>query len=123
MRLKNEKIYKRARRRRRVRKKVFGTPQRPRLSVFRSARHIYAQVVDDTCGRTIASASSLKLGRVKGGQEAAAKITQAREVGKLIAETAKGKGITKVTFDRGGCLYHGRIAALAESARESGLEF
>ncbi len=106
-----------ARRQRRVRKKVFGTPERPRLRVTRTLNHIYAQIIDDTRGHTLASASSLAL-KIKGGN-----ITAAREVGKALAERAFAANITKVCFDRGGHLYHGRIKALAEAAREAGLEF
>jgi large subunit ribosomal protein L18 len=172
MKTKNEKVYKRKRRHLRVRQRVVGTPERPRLCVFKSAKHIYAQIVDDTAGRTLVAASSLKLGplavepaeakaeikaetrteekEVKGkgkegkgkekdakgkGQEkekekkgkkewaGGKKTAAAREVGRLIAEAAKGKGITTVAFDRGGYLYHGRIAALADAARRNGLQF
>ena|ERR1700761_8849157 len=100
----------------RIREKLSGTTERPRLNVFRSTNHIYAQVIDDQKGETLASASSLKL--KTGGNVAAAK-----EIGKAIAEQATGKGIKKVVFDRGGFLYHGRIKALADAAREGGLEF
>lgn len=123
MRVSNEKLFKRKRRHLRVRRKVVGTPERPRLCVFKSTRHIYAQVIDDTHGHTLAAASSLKLLAGKGENGATRKIFQAREVGRIIAERAKAKGITKVKFDRGGFLYHGRVAALADSAREHGLEF
>jgi len=174
MKTKNEKVYKRKRRHLRVRQRVVGTPERPRLCVFKSAKHIYAQIVDDAAGRTLVAASSLKLGplavepapaeakaeikaetrteekEVKGkekegkgkekdakgkGQEkekekkgkkawaGGKKTAAAREVGRLIAEAAKGKGITTVAFDRGGYLYHGRIAALADAARRNGLQF
>ena len=102
----------------RVRVKVQGTTEVPRLNVYRSNTNIYAQIIDDTKGVTLASASSLKLENVsKSSSEAAA------QVGKLIAEVAKEKGITKVVFDRGGYLYHGRVKALAEAARENGLVF
>ena len=102
----------------RVRVKVQGTTEVPRLNVYRSNTNIYAQIIDDTKGVTLASASSLKLENVsKSSAEAAA------QVGKLIAEVAKEKGITKVVFDRGGYLYHGRVKALAEAARENGLVF
>ena len=100
----------------RIREKISGTTERPRLNVYRSLNHIYAQVVDDAQGVTIASASTIKL--KTGGNVAAAK-----EIGKTIAERAKEKGVTKVVFDRGGYLYHGRIKALADAAREAGLEF
>ncbi len=106
----------------RVRKKVEGTKERPRLNVFRSLNHIYAQVIDDTTGNTIVAASTLDealKGKVKsGGNKEAAK-----EVGKLIAEKASDKGIKQVVFDRGGYIYHGRVKELAEAAREAGLEF
>ena len=109
----------------RLRQVMQGTEERPRLNVYRSVSHIYAQVVDDTKGTTLVSAASVEKGkgakgekRPTGGNRAAAK-----EVGKLIAERAKKKGIKKVVFDRGGYLYHGRIKALADAAREAGLEF
>ncbi len=104
----------------RIRKRVKGVAERPRLAVFRSLKHIYAQVIDDTHGHTVAAASSMekKAGVASGGNVAGAK-----EVGKLIAERAKAKGISKVVFDRGGYLYHGRVKALADAAREQGLEF
>jgi large subunit ribosomal protein L18 len=99
-----------------VRKKIIGTTERPRLSVFRSLKHIHAQVINDSSGKTLAAASSLK---IKNGGN----ITAAKQVGKLIAEKAKAAGITKVVFDRGNSLYHGRIKALADAAREGGLLF
>ena len=102
----------------RQRKRISGTKERPRLSVFRSVTHIYAQVIDDQKGETLVSASSLALKAKTGGNVAAAK-----EIGKAIAERAVEKGIKKVVFDRGGFLYHGRIKALADAAREAGLEF
>ena len=105
----------RLRRHRRVRKNVFGTQERPRLAVYRSNRHIYAQVVDDLTARTMASASDLDSG--KGD-----KTTRAKEVGKAIAERAKAAGVERVVFDRGGRLYHGRVRAVAEGAREAGLQ-
>jgi large subunit ribosomal protein L18 len=109
-----------ARRHFRVRKKVSGTPARPRLVVTRSSRHITAQVVDDLAGRTLASASSLEADlRASDGDKSA----RARQVGALVAARAKEQGVTTVVFDRGGHAYHGRIAALADGARESGLEF
>jgi large subunit ribosomal protein L18 len=110
----------RLRRHRRVRKTLIGSADRPRLAVFRSARHIYVQVIDDTTGRTIASASTLDAS-IKGAK--AAKKDSAVRVGALIAERVKAAGVTKVAFDRGGYAYHGRIAALADAAREGGLEF
>jgi large subunit ribosomal protein L18 len=105
----------------RIRTKMTGTAERPRLNVYRSLNHIYTQVIDDTNGVTIASASTV----AKKGAEAKAggNVEAAKAVGKLIAERAKEKGVTKVVFDRGGYLYHGRIKALADAAREAGLEF
>jgi large subunit ribosomal protein L18 len=146
--------YKRWRRHKRVRNRVAGTPERPRVAVFRSNQHIYAQLIDDEAGRTLLSVSSLKLeapaakkaekkaekteakteGK-KGGKATKAekdaakggvggkKMSLAREVGRLLAEAAQAKGFKKVAFDRGGYLYHGRVAALASSAREHGLDF
>ena len=107
----------RSRRHRRVRVDVTGTPQRPRLAVFRSLNHLYAQVIDDSASRTVAAASTLGL-KAKGNG-----VAQATEVGKAIAAKAKAAGVSKVVFDRGGFLYHGRIKALADAAREAGLEF
>lgn len=117
-----EKIEKRQRRHTRVRKKVFGTSERPRLCVFKSNRYIYAQIIDDEAGRTLCAASSLE-------KELREKLSStkdkdaAREVGKLIAERAREKGIDKVVFDRSGYKYHGRVKELADAAREAGLEF
>jgi len=102
----------------RIRRKMVGTAERPRLNVYRSLNHIYAQVVDDSKGVTVVSASTVAAKAKTGGNVAAAK-----EIGRQIAERAKEKGITKVVFDRGGYLYHGRIKALADAAREAGLEF
>lgn len=102
----------------RIRAKIQGTPERPRLNVYRSLNHIYAQVIDDIHGATLVSASTVA-GKIKTGGNVAA----AKEVGKIVAERAKEKGIVKVVFDRGGYLYHGRIKALADAAREAGLEF
>lgn len=112
----------RARKSLRVRKKIFGTPERPRLSVYRSLRHIYAQIIDDTEGHTLVAASTLdpalkSVLTSTGNKEAAFK------VGELLARKALERGIKKVVFDRGGNIYHGRIAALAEGARAGGLEF
>ena len=108
----------RERRRRRIRGKVNGTAERPRLSVFRSNARIYAQIIDDTTGRTLAAAGSTEQAlRDSGKGEAAAK------VGKLVADRAMAAGVTRVVFDRGGYLYHGRVRALADAAREGGLEF
>ena len=113
------RVAARGRVRERIRAKVTGTADRPRLAVFKSLKHIYAQVIDDATGKTIASASSLdKDSATKGANKAAAKA-----VGALIAKKAKDKGITRVVFDRGGYLYHGNVKALADAARENGLEF
>jgi len=102
----------------RIREKLSGTAERPRLNVYRSLNHIYVQVVDDQKGETLVSASSLELKLKSGGNVAAAK-----EIGKAVAEKAVAKGIKRVVFDRGGFLYHGRVKALADAAREAGLEF
>jgi large subunit ribosomal protein L18 len=110
----------RVRRHGRVRKKINGTASRPRLSVFRSNRHIVAQVIDDTSGRTLASASSLEAD-IRGAG-ATGNVDAATKVGRLVAERAKAAGVDKVVFDRGGFLYHGRVAAVAEAARAAGLE-
>ena len=115
-------IIGRERRKLRIRKKVNGTAERPRLSVFRSARHIYAQVVDDTTGRTLAHASTLSKD-LKGTLEEDKKTDAAKKVGALIAKICKSKKIDRVVFDRNGYLYHGRVSALAQAAREAGLEF
>jgi large subunit ribosomal protein L18 len=116
------KIVGRERRKLRIRKKVNGTPERPRLSVFRSARHIYAQVIDDTTGVTLAHASTLSKD-LKGTLGEDNKTDAAKKVGALIAKICKSKKIERVVFDRNGYLYHGRISALAQAAREAGLEF
>jgi large subunit ribosomal protein L18 len=110
----------RHRRHRRVRKKVRGTTDRPRLAVYRSNRHFSAQVIDDSTGRTLAAASTLEAAAREGGtgNRAAAAV-----VGRLVAERAKAAGVERVVFDRGGFLYHGRVAAAAEAARQAGLEF
>lgn len=102
----------------RIRRRLAGTPERPRLNIYRSLNHIYAQVIDDSKGVTLVSASTVAAKSKTGGNVAAA-----REIGKQIAERAKEKGINKVVFDRGGYLYHGRVKALADAAREAGLEF
>jgi large subunit ribosomal protein L18 len=109
----------RLRRHARVRKAISGTAQRPRLAVFRSARHISAQVIDDASGRTLAAASSVEPGlrAMPGGNVAAASV-----IGRLVAERARAAGVSRVVFDRGGYRYHGRVAALADAAREAGLE-
>lgn len=114
------KTHTRLRRKRGLRKRIFGLPERPRLTIFRSAKHIYAQVIDDLAGKTLASASTTEKGdkAAKGGNTDAAKM-----VGKKIAERAKGAGVSQVVFDRAGFRYHGRIKALADAAREGGLKF
>ena len=106
----------------RLRKKVAGTPERPRLAVFRSLRHIYAQVIDDTTGRTLVSASSGEAIKENGGP-ITPKIGLSAVVGKMLAERAQAEGITQVVFDRGGSKFHGRVKALAEASREAGLNF
>ena len=103
----------------RIRRRLKGTSERPRLAVFRSVSHIYAQVIDDSKGATLVSASSVEKDGLKTGGNVAA----AKEIGKRVAERAKEKGIERVVFDRGGYLYHGRVKALADAAREAGLEF
>jgi large subunit ribosomal protein L18 len=114
----NKKVI-RLRIHKRIRRKLSGSAERPRLAVFRSINHIYAQVIDDLAGRTLAAASSNEKDTgITGGN-----IAGAKEVGRLVAERAKAKGITRVVFDRGGYLYHGRVKALADAAREGGLEF
>jgi large subunit ribosomal protein L18 len=146
---KNPNVYKRWRRHKRVRNRVIGTPERPRVAVFRSNAQIYAQLIDDTAGVTLVSVSSLKVeapaasaapapkaegkkskkgDKAEGATEEQAaangrKIQVAREVGRQLAQAAQAKGFKKVAFDRGGYLYHGRVAALAEGAREAGLDF
>ena len=112
----------RLRRHRRVRKKVAGTAQRPRLNVFRSSRHIYAQVIDDTQGRTLASASTLDAEVLQGGR-ATATVEAAHRVGETVARRLLAAGVSQVVFDRGGYLYHGRVAAVADGARSVGLQF
>ena len=110
----------------RIRKKIVGTSERPRLSVYRSVSHVYAQVIDDTKGATLVSAGTVEKGKGAAQDEnrpTGGNVASAKEIGKLIAERAKEKGIKKVVFDRGGYLYHGRIKALADAAREAGLEF
>ena len=112
----------RFRRRRHVRKKVFGTSDRPRVSVFRSLKHIYVQLVDDNKGRTLASASTMDPD-VRTEAKGLGKAEQARVVGRVLATRALEKGVKKVVFDRSGYKYHGRVKALAEAAREGGLDF
>ncbi|MBR2567505.1 MAG: 50S ribosomal protein L18 [Paenibacillus sp.] len=119
---KQDKNKARLKRHLRVRTKIQGTAARPRLNVFRSGKHMYAQIIDDVAGVTIASASTVDKelsGDIKNG----ASVESARKVGELVAKRAKDKGVSNIVFDRSGYLYHGRIAALAEAAREAGLEF
>ncbi len=119
-----EKQIKRNRRHNRVRSKVYGTAKVPRLCVFRSAKHIYAQLIDDDTGKTILQAKDFEIKATAGKKDATgAKVELAKEVGKLIAVKAKEKKIIEVKFDRGGYKYHGRVKALADSAREAGLKF
>jgi large subunit ribosomal protein L18 len=118
----NTREVSRLKRKKRIRKKLSGSPERPRLTVFRSDKHIYAQIIDDTVGTTLATVSTLapeykQLGTLKG------KIEAAKRVGDLIARKAKDQGITKVVFDRSGYIYHGRVQALADAARQAGLDF
>ena len=115
-----QKVAGRKRRHNRVRKKVRGTAARPRLAVFRSSKHLYAQVIDDTAGRTIASASTMEAD-VRSGSTAT--VDAAKSVGKRVGERAKAAGVSAVVFDRGGFRYHGRVAGAADGAREAGLEF
>jgi large subunit ribosomal protein L18 len=116
------RVQSRRRVRVRIRYKLKGSGERPRLAVFKSGKHIYAQVIDDASGRTLAHASSLDAGLKKEGK-AAANVGTAKRVGKLVADRAKEKGIGRVVFDRGGYIYHGKVKALADAAREGGLEF
>jgi large subunit ribosomal protein L18 len=118
----NPSVAARLKRKRRIRTKVHGTPERPRLTVYKSLKHIYAQIIDDTTGMTVAAASTLSpefkaLDPVKG------KVRAAEKVGQLVAKKALDKGVTKVVFDRNGFIYHGRIRAVADGARAAGLEF
>jgi large subunit ribosomal protein L18 len=106
----------------RIREKVRGNTSRPRLAVFKSGKHIYAQVIDDSSGRTVAAASSLDADLKKDGK-VGANVATAKRVGKMVADRAKQKGIARVVFDRGGYIYHGKVKALADAAREGGLEF
>lgn len=112
----------RAKKHLKVRKRISGTPERPRLAVFRSNNHMYVQVIDDVAGNTLVSASTLQ-GEVKEGLEKTNNIDAAAKLGTVIAKRALDKGITTVVFDRGGYIYHGKVKALAEAAREAGLEF
>ncbi|MFY7953397.1 MAG: 50S ribosomal protein L18 [Armatimonadaceae bacterium] len=119
--MKVDKNVTRVKRHRRIRKRVAGTPERPRLNVYRSLNHIYAQVVDDSSGQTLVSASTVDKDLRSGGN--GGNVAGAVAVGTLIAQRAKAAGIDQVVFDRGGYLYHGRIKALADAAREGGLDF
>ncbi|MCG3113521.1 MAG: 50S ribosomal protein L18 [Candidatus Manganitrophus sp. SB1] len=119
-----EKVLARTRRHERVRNKIMGTPERPRLSVYRSLDNIYAQIIDDLSGKTLAAASSLtKAAKGKKGKASGGNIEGAKMVGAKLAALAKEKNISKVVFDRGGYIYHGRVKALADAAREGGLVF
>jgi large subunit ribosomal protein L18 len=120
--LSSDRVTARKARHFRVRKNVSGTPEKPRLNVFRSLNHIYVQVIDDFSGKTLIAASSIDK-ELKGKAGKSGNIEAARSVGSLIAKRAVGKGIKKVVFDRGGYLYHGRVKALADAARKGGLEF
>lgn len=116
------KQHKLVQRRRRVRQRIFGYPERPRLNVFRSQSHIYAQIIDDTVGRTLVAASSLDKS-LRSSLSSGGTTEAAREVGKLLAARAQAAQVVRVVFDRGGRLYHGRVKALAEASREGGLIF
>ena len=118
---KNERLLARLKRKKRIRKKIFGTPQRPRLCVFRSAKHIYAQIIDDSCGKIVVAASSLE--KTVMTQEVEGKVKKAKLIGKLVGERALSQGIQRVVFDRNGFLYHGRVKSLSDGAREAGLVF
>ena len=118
----NPRQQARLKRKKRIRKKISGNPERPRLSVFRSSKHIYAQLIDDDSGATLVAVSTLHPD-VRQQEKVKGKIEDAKRVGKMIADQAKAKGITAVVFDRNGFLYHGRVRALATAAREAGLEF
>jgi len=112
----------RLKRKKRIRKKIYGTTERPRLSVFRSSRHIYAQIIDDTAGRTIVAASTVDQQK-KDAPKFKNKVAAANFVGKIVGERALNQGIKKVVFDRNGFLYHGRVKSLSEGARKTGLVF
>jgi large subunit ribosomal protein L18 len=118
----NKRTELRAKRKVRIRKRIFGTPERPRLSVYRSLNHIYTQIIDDTQGVTLASASTVEKD-VRDAQKFGNKRAAATYIGKLIAERASAKGIKSVVFDRNGFLYHGRVKAVSDGAREAGLDF
>lgn len=112
------KVVRRNRRKRGLRKRIIGTPEQPRLTVYRSLKHIYAQVIDDLSGKTIAAANTVQIKTENGGNVASAK-----QVGQKLAESAKQAGVSRVAFDRNGFRYHGRVKALADAAREGGLQF
>ena len=118
----NPRQQARLKRKKRIRKKISGSPERPRLSVFRSTKHTYAQLIDDDNGVTLVAISTLRPD-VRQQEKVKGKIEEAKRVGKMIADEAKAKGITEVVFDRNGFLYHGRVRALAAADREEGLEF
>jgi large subunit ribosomal protein L18 len=118
----NPRLAARLKRKQRIRRRLSGDGARPRLSVFRSAKHIYAQIIDDSQGATMVAASTLS-GEIRGKLSGLKKTEAAREVGKLLAAKAKEKGIQKVVFDRNGFIYHGRVKAVAEGCREHGLDF
>lgn len=118
----NEKKQARLKRKRSIRKRMSGTSERPRLTVFRSSRHIYAQIIDDASGRTLAAASSLEKA-VKEALNMENNVAMAKYIGKLVGERAVEQGIQKIVFDRNGFLYHGRVKAVSEGAREAGLQF
>lgn len=115
-------LRQRLRRRHRVRRHIRGTAERPRLTVFRTHKHIYAQVIDDSTGRTLASASSMDK-QIRGSIGFGGNKQAAEAIGRAVAERAKAAGVTQVCFDRGSCRYHGRVAALADAARSAGLQF
>lgn len=118
----NTKKAMRLKRKSRIRKNLSGTPERPRLTVFRSAKHIYAQIVDDIHGQTIISASTMEK-PIRDAEKAENKVSAASQIGKLVAKRAMEKGIASVVFDRNGYKYHGRVKALSDGARETGLDF
>ena len=117
----NPKVVARQKRIKRIRKKITGTTEKPRLRVFKSAKHFYAQVIDDSKGHTLVAMSSLD--KALNSEDLKGKCALAKQVGKLLAEKAKSAGISKVVLDRGGCIYHGRIKAFSDGAREGGLVF
>lgn len=122
MAVKDKKNFLRTRRKKRIRKKIFGVSERPRLSVFRSAKHIYGQIIDDSVGTTLITVSTLSRD-VKEKAQGLKKTDAAKIVGQVLGERALEKGVKRVVFDRNGFIYHGRIKSLAEGAREAGLEF